>query len=109
MAGDATLTFNEQNFQSEVLGSSQPVLVDFWAEWCMPCKMLTPTIDQVAQEFQGRAKVGKVNTDENRNLAAQYQISAIPTILLFKGGQVVEKFVGMTGKDKFAQAISANL
>ncbi len=107
MAGNATIEFTESNFESEALGADVPVLVDFWAEWCMPCKMLAPTIDQLAEEFQGKAKVGKVDTDAHKNLAVNYEISAIPTVVLLKGGQIVQKFVGMTGKDELAAAINA--
>ena len=94
------LEFNEGNFEQEVLQSDQPVLVDFWAEWCMPCKMLAPTIDELATEFEGRAKVGKLDTDSNRELATKYQIMAIPTLILFKGGEPVMQFRGPTSSDK---------
>ena len=106
MASDAVLEFSDQNFESEVLQSDQPVLVDFWAEWCMPCKMLAPTIDEVAEEFQGKAKVGKLDTDSNREVAMKYQINAVPTVLLFKGGEVAKKFVGMTNKADLAEALN---
>ncbi|HVP73764.1 MAG TPA: thioredoxin [Phycisphaerales bacterium] len=107
MAGDATIEFTDTNFDSEVLKSDKPVLVDFWAEWCMPCKMLTPTIDQLAAEYAGKAKVGKVDTDSNRQTALKYGINAIPTVILFKNGQPAQKFVGLTKKDQFAKALDA--
>ena len=100
MAG-AVLEFTDRNFQSEVLDSSEPVLVDFWAPWCGPCKMLAPTIDELAAEYQGKVRIGKLNTDENPQVASSHRISAIPTVMLFKDGQVVERFVGVTQKAKF--------
>lgn len=108
MASANVKTFTDANFKTEVLDSAQPVLVDFWAEWCMPCKMLSPTIDAVADEFAGKAKVGKLDTDSNRNVAVQFGISAIPTIIMFKGGQPVKKWVGLTKKDDLANALKAN-
>jgi thioredoxin 1 len=98
MAGPNTKTFTETNFQQEVLQASEPVLVDFWAEWCMPCKALGPTIDELATEYAGKVKVGKVDTDANSSLAAQFGISAIPTVMLFQAGQVKERFVGLRSK-----------
>ncbi|MFG0274933.1 MAG: thioredoxin, partial [Phycisphaerales bacterium] len=98
MASENVLEFTDANFESEVLQSEQPVLVDFWAEWCMPCRMLAPTIDELAGEFEGSAKIGKVDTDSNREVSIKYGISAIPTVLLFHGGEVKKKFVGLTKK-----------
>lgn len=89
-----SLQFTDVNFQSEVINSDLPVLVDFWAEWCGPCKMIGPIIDQVATELAGQAKVGKVNVDEARQLAAQYNVRSIPFLLFFKGGQVKDQIVG---------------
>lgn len=109
MASDKVVTLTDDNFQQEVIESDQPVLVDFWAEWCMPCKMLAPTIDDLAGEYDGRLKVGKVDTDSNRETALKHGISAIPTVMLFKGGQVVKRFVGLQAKKEFKQAIDANL
>lgn len=99
--------FTDANFKSEVLESSVPVLVDFWAEWCMPCKMLTPTIDALADEFKDKVKVGKMDTDSNRNTAVQFGISAIPTVIVFKNGQVAKKFVGLQSKAAFAEALNS--
>jgi thioredoxin 1 len=106
MASANIREFTDANFEIEVLRSDQPVLVDFWAEWCMPCRMLTPTIEQIADEFAGKARVGKVDTDANRNTAVRYGISAIPTVILFKDGEVRKKFVGLTSKDELARALS---
>jgi thioredoxin 1 len=107
MAGNV-LDFNDDNFQTEVVDSQEPVLVDFWAPWCGPCKMLAPTIDQLATEYAGKVRIGKVNTDESPKVASQHQINAIPTVMLFKGGKVVERFVGVTPKAKFAAALDKN-
>ena len=107
MASANVQQFTDANFDSEVVQSPVPVLVDFWAEWRMPCKMLAPTIDQIADEFKGRVKVGKVDTDSNRNVSVKYGISAIPTVIIFKGGQVVGKFIGLKPKADIAAALEA--
>ena len=106
MASEQVIEFTDDNFEQEVLQSDQPVLVDFWAEWCMPCKMLAPTIDEVASIFAGKAKVGKVDTDANRDISMKYGISAIPTVLLFKNGEIAKKFVGITNKNDLEVAIN---
>ena len=106
MANANVKEFTDANFEAEVVKSSTPVLVDFWAEWCMPCRMLTPTIEAVATEFAGKVKVGKVDTDANRNVAMRFQINAIPTVILFKDGQVKKKFVGLTSKDDITRALN---
>lgn len=106
MASEQVLEFTDDNFEQEVLQSDQPVLVDFWAEWCMPCKMLAPTIEEVAGAFNGKAKVGKVDTDSNRNVSMKYGISAIPTVLLFKNGEIAKKFVGLTNRNDLEAAIN---
>ena len=93
--------FTDSSFDTDVIQSDQPVLVDFWAEWCMPCKMLAPTIDQLATQYEGKVKVGKVDTDANRETAMKYGISAVPTVILFHNGEVVRKFVGVTPKPDF--------
>ncbi len=98
MAGDNTLTFNEADFEKDVLHSEVPVLVDFWAEWCGPCRQMTPTVDAIATDNLGKVKVGKLNVDHNSATAARYQVRGIPTLLLFKGGKIVEQHVGTMGK-----------
>ncbi len=105
MAGASTFEFTDDNFESEVLQSDRPVLVDFWADWCMPCKALGPTIDELAADYAGKVKVGKVDTESNRETPVKYNIQAIPTVLLFKGGEVAEKFVGLTNKKDFQAAL----
>jgi len=105
MASDAVLELTDDNFESEVIQSDQPVLVDFWAEWCMPCRMIAPTIEELADEYKGKVKVGKVDTDANRDVSVKFGINAIPTILLFKDGEVAQKFVGVTPKEEFAKAL----
>jgi thioredoxin 1 len=108
MAGHNVLELTDQNFAQEVLQSDVPVLVDFWAKWCMPCKMLAPTVDELANDFAGRAKVGKVDTDSdsNRDISVQFGISAIPTIIIFSGGQMVKKFVGLQSKADLTAALN---
>jgi thioredoxin 1 len=109
MAGANTLTFTDQNFDADVLNSDVPVLVDFWAEWCGPCRMMTPTVDAVANDYAGRVKVGKLNVDENGGTAMRYNIRGIPTLLLFKGGRIVEQKVGAVGKTEVQKMIDAHL
>ncbi|MCW1925636.1 thioredoxin [Luteolibacter arcticus] len=100
--------FNERNFQSEVIDSAQPVLVDFWAEWCGPCKMIGPVIDQLSSEVEGQAKVGKVNVDEARNLSVKYGVKSIPLLLFFKDGEVKDQIVGANvTKDMLKQKLLA--
>ena len=106
MAAKNVLELTDQNFEEEVLKSESPALVDFWAEWCMPCKMLAPTIDELATEFAGKVKVGKVDTDNNRDISLQFGISSIPTIILFKDGQMVKKFVGLQSKNDLKAALN---
>ena len=107
MAGQNVTEFTDQNFEEEVLKSTQPVLVDFWAEWCMPCRMLAPTIEKIATDYVGKVKVGKVDTDANREISIKYGISAIPTVILFKNGQVAQKFVGLRQEKDFKAALDA--
>ena len=109
MASDKVMMFTDANFDSEVLQSPQPVLVDFWAEWCYPCRMLAPTIDELAEEYAGRVKVGKLDTDGNRQVSLKFGISAIPTVMLFKDGQLVKRFVGAQQKKDFRAALDEAL
>ena len=109
MASEHVTEFTDANFEEEVLKSSQPVLVDFWAEWCGPCRMLAPTIEKIASQYDGRVKVGKLDTDANHGVATKYTISAIPTVLLFQGGQVTKKFVGLRKEQDFKDALEAIL
>ena len=100
-----TKEFNEDNFEQDVLKSSVPVLVDFWAEWCGPCKMLTPVIDGIASEYSDKYSIGKVNVDNNSNIAAKYGIRSIPCLLFFKNGEVQEQIVGAVDKAKIVEAL----
>ena len=105
MASENVKEFNDSNFETEVLNSSEPVLVDFWAEWCMPCRALAPTIDKLAKDYAGKVKVGKIDTDSNRDVSIKYGINAIPTVILFKDGQVAQKFIGLKQERDFKAAI----
>jgi len=107
MASENVKEFTDQNFEAEVIKSAQPVLVDFWAEWCMPCRMLTPTIEKLARDYAGKVKIGKLDTDANRDVAVKYSINAIPTVILFKNGQVAQKFVGLRQERDFKEALDA--
>ncbi len=109
MAGVNTLNVTDTNFDSEVVNSEVPVLVDFWAEWCGPCKMMAPAIDQVATEYAGRLKVAKLDVDENGASAMRFNIRGIPTLLLFKGGRVVDSRVGAVGKSEVVRMLERHL
>ncbi len=108
MAGQNTLTFTDSSFDQDVLRAEVPVLVDFWAEW-WPCKMMAPTIDVVASEYAGKAKIGKLDVDANDKTAMRYNIRGIPTLLLFKGGQVVEQRVGAVGKSEVQKMLDSHV
>ncbi len=109
MASEHIKEITDQNFNDEVLTSPQPVLVDFWAEWCMPCRMLAPMIDRRASDYAGKVKVGKLDTDGNRDVSIKSGISTIPTVILFKNGQVVRKFVGLGQEREYRAALDASL
>jgi thioredoxin 1 len=107
MAATNIVTLSRANFDKEVLQSAVPVLVDFWAEWCGPCKMIAPVLDDLAGEYEGRVKISKLNIDDHQDLATQYGIRAIPTLLLFKGGQVVEQMVGAKSRRELKAALDS--
>jgi thioredoxin 1 len=109
MAGANTLTFTDAGWDADVLNSDKPVLVDFWAEWCGPCRMIAPTVDAVADEYAGRLKVGKLNVDDNNAAAARYNVRGIPTLMLFKSGQVVEQRVGAVSKTDLLKMIEPHV
>jgi thioredoxin 1 len=104
--------FTDDNFQTEVLNSDQPVLVDFWAAWCGPCRMIAPVIEELARDYDGKAKIGKLDVDNNQRVAMQYGIRSIPSLLIFKGGKVVDQIIGAVPKahisSKLEAAVSAN-
>ncbi|HEX3870998.1 MAG TPA: thioredoxin [Pirellulales bacterium] len=106
MAGNV-VEITDQNFQSEVLSSSDPVLVDFWAPWCGPCRMIAPMVEELAGEYKGSVKIGKINIDDNPSAANNFGVSSIPTIMIFKSGEVVERFVGVQPKNRLQAALDA--
>ena len=109
MAGNHIVTFTDENFEAEVLKSDRPVLVDFWAEWCGPCRLMSPTVEALAEEYAGRVKVGKMNVDESPSTPPRYQVRGIPTLLLFKNGQVADQYVGATSKETVVKMIDRTL
>jgi thioredoxin 1 len=105
----STLHLDDKNFDTEVTNSTTPVLVDFWAEWCGPCKMLSPIIDQLSDELQGKMKVAKVNVDEAPELAGKFNVMSIPTLLIFKGGKPIDQIVGAMPKDRLLAKLQTHL
>lgn len=109
MASEKVATFSDDNFATEVLQSGQPVLVDFWATWCAPCKAIAPVVDAIAEEYEGKIKVGKVNVDDNPGTPGTYGVRGIPTIILFKDGKVVDQVVGAVPKAQLEALIKKAL
>ncbi len=109
MTSATVLQLSQDDFNREVVESDRPVLVDFWANWCQPCHMLAPIVEQLADEYAGRITVAKVDTDANRDLSLEYAINSLPTLLLFKDGEVVERFVGVRTKAEYTAALDAVL
>jgi thioredoxin len=107
MENSAVITLNESNFDRELTQDDKPMIVDFWAEWCGPCKMITPLLDEVAREKAGAVKVAKVNVDENQSLSAKYNIRAIPALLFFKNGQLRDQIIGVTSKKDLLSRVEA--
>ncbi|HEY1464152.1 MAG TPA: thioredoxin [Terriglobales bacterium] len=109
MAGNGIIEVTDANFDQDVLKSEQPVLVDFWAKWCGPCRALAPIVDELAQEYSGKVKIGKMDVDHNSSTPMRYGVRGIPTLLVFKGGQVKEQIVGYVPKEKIQQAIDKHV
>jgi thioredoxin 1 len=105
MADQEVHEFTDGNFEQDVIGSDVPVLVDFWAEWCMPCRMLAPVVEELAQEYDGRVKIGKLDTDGNREVSMKYGIQSIPTLILFKGGEEAGRVTGLSSKQDLASKL----
>jgi thioredoxin 1 len=109
MASDKVVTISEQSFACDVLESQTPVLVDFWAPWCGPCRMVASVLDEIAEELDGKVRIAKLNVDENQQIAFKYQVSSIPTFILFKGGQMADRTMGALPKSAFVSFINRNL
>ncbi len=109
MAAANVVEITDANFETEVTNSDVPVLVDFWATWCQPCLMLSPTIDALATEYAGKVKIGKVNIDQNRQLPVKYRVGSIPTLMVFKGGQLVETVMGAQPKERLATMLNKHM
>lgn len=109
MAGDHVIEFTDANFEAEAMQSDKPVMVDFWAEWCQPCRRLAPAVAEIAEQFAGRAKVGKVDIEANREITGNFDIQAIPTIVILKDGRVIERFTGLRGSAELSAALERAL
>ncbi|MFP5284302.1 MAG: thioredoxin [Thermoanaerobaculia bacterium] len=109
MASEKVVTLSEDNWEQEVLKSDTPVLVDFWAQWCGPCRMVAPVLDQIANEMDGKVRVAKLDVDSNQKIAYQFQVSSIPTFILFKNGQMADRMMGAMPKSAFESFINRNL
>lgn len=109
MASENVMEFTDANFESQALQAATPVLVDFWAQWCMPCRMIAPVMEELAEEYKGRVLIGKLDTDANRGTAMRFGISAIPTLLLFKDGRIAKKLVGLKSKKDLKRELDAIL
>jgi len=109
MASEKVVTLSEDNWEQEVLKSDTPVLVDFWAQWCGPCRMVAPVLDQIASEMDGKVRIAKLDVDSNQKIAYQFQVSSIPTFILFKDGQMADRMMGAMPKSAFESFINRNL
>ena len=109
MASENIMTLTSSNFDEETKRAESPILVDFWAEWCGPCRMVAPVLEQLAADYKGKARVGKVNVDEHSAIASRYGVQSIPTLLLFKQGKVVEQYIGATSRDVLSKLIDKHL
>lgn len=109
MANDKVLTLTKDNFKNDVLEASSPTLVDFWAPWCSPCRMIAPVVEEIAVQFDGKVNVGKVNVDENREIAHEYGVMSIPTLIVFNGGNAVDRIVGFKSKNELKDLLEKYL
>ncbi|PKM80923.1 MAG: thioredoxin [Firmicutes bacterium HGW-Firmicutes-14] len=109
MASDKVLSLNKENFQKEIIDSGDTSLVDFWAPWCSPCRMIAPIVDEIAVEYSGKVKVGKVNVDENREIAVEYGVMSIPTLIIFKDGKAADRVVGFKSKSNLKELLDKHL
>jgi thioredoxin 1 len=103
--GDGIVTLSDSTFDEEVKGSAEPVLVDFWAEWCGPCKMIAPTLEELSREYAGKLRIAKLNVDDNPDVARRFEVMSIPTLILFKDGEAVQRLIGAKGKGQLVQEI----